>query len=167
MIQSALAQYLFEKLIVAIPRRLARVLLSLERVASQVVIDLGSANPIDISFGSSVPNITISFRISNMSPGDLQLDRLLVDLWIGQPTLQAAILHIHKIPRREEKELYLKAQLSGAQQGQIRREVRNGFLPRLTIYVDTYLASKVGMVHMRKHFERSDVVCKLPSAPSP
>jgi hypothetical protein len=160
-----LVQYLFEKLIVAIPRRLARVLLSPEKVASKVVVDLRSGNPINISFGSSVPDITISFRISNMGPVDLELDRLLVNLWVGQPTLQTAVLHMHTIPRRKEKEIYLNAHLSAPQQEQIRREVKGGLLPHLTLYVDAYLESKVGMVHIRKHFERRDIVCKLPPRP--
>jgi len=136
-----------------------------ETIQDQIVIDLRSVNPIDISFGSDVPRITVYFRIANMSPVDLVLDRLLVNLWVGQPTLNAAILHRQEVPRRNEEIVSFAEPLSLPQQEQMQHQVRDNMLDTTVyIYVDAYFDSKIGQVHVEERFERQDVPCRLPGS---
>ena len=149
-----------ETVLVNLPRWLISYFISPQKIADKVNIDLRSNNPIDISFGSDVPNIQIYFKISNMSLFNLVLDRLLiVDLWIGQPTLHGAILERHDVPKSDIKDdVYFIEQLSSPQQEQIKKHVSNNFLSvPVKFHVKAYFESKIGLIYVENRFEQSNI----------
>lgn len=153
--------YLSEKVLAMLPRWIARRLLPPRRIAEQVEIDLRRISPIAISFGSTeFPCVQVWFRISNLSPVSLLLDRLLVDLWVGQPTLRCAVLRRVEIPRRSTKDdIYLWHDLTNTQEERIRRHAdEKGVLTvPVTIYVDAYFESRIGPVHVETTLEQRDL----------
>jgi hypothetical protein len=145
----SIASFMIEKILDILPGSMARLLISPQKIASRVEIDLRSANPIDISFGTEIPRLSLSFRISNMSLFDLVLDRLLIDLWVGQPTLRGAILERHKVLKRASTDnVYFTNQLTVPQPVPV------------TINVTAYFDSKIGAVDVQTRFERTEVPCK-------
>ena len=148
-----------ETVLVNLPRWLISCFISPQKIADKVNIDLRSNNPIDISFGSDVPNIQIYFKISNLSLFNLVLDRLLiVDLWIGQPTLHGAILERHDVPKGIKDDVYFIEQLSSPQQEQIKKHVSNNFLSvPVKFHVKAYFESKIGLIYVEKRFEQSNI----------
>lgn len=158
----SIASFMIEKILDILPGSMARLLISPQKIASRVEIELRSANPIDISFGTEIPRLSLSFRISNMSLFDLVLDRLLIDLWVGQPTLRGAILERHKVPKRASTDnVYFTNQLTAPQQEQIKTH-RNGQILSVpvTMNVTAYFDSKIGAVDVQTRFERTEVPCK-------
>lgn len=153
--------YLFEKVLAVLPRWIARWLLPPTRIAEEVEIDLRRINPIAISFRSTeFPCVDVWFRISNLSPVSLLLDRLLVDLWVGQPTLRCAVLRRVEIPRRSSKDdIHLWHDLTTTQEERIRRRAdEKGVLSvPVTLYVDAYFESRIGAVHVRTTLEHRDL----------
>jgi len=145
-----------------LPGWLARRFISGEKIASQIEVDLRRMNPIDISFGTEIPRLGLYFRISNLSSLDVVLDRLLIDLWIGQPTLQGAILARYNISRRSSREdIYFAQQLTIPQQEQIRKHISGQLLSvPVTIHAQAYFDSKVGVVYVDKRIEHRDVPCR-------
>lgn len=88
----AILHWIVDRIITVIPGKLLRILYSPEKVASQVRIRLRGERPIAPSLNSSVPHMDLYLEITNLSNIDLQLDRMLLDLWFGQPVLNGAIL---------------------------------------------------------------------------
>ena len=153
-----------ETLLTKLPRWLISYFISPQKIADQMNIDLRSNNPIDISFGSDVPNIQIYFEISNMSLFNLVLDRLLIiDVWIGQPTLHGAILERYDVPKRNIKNsVHFIEQLSSPQQEQIKKHVSNNFLSvPVKFHVKAYFESKIGLIYVEKRFEQSNIKVEL------
>jgi hypothetical protein len=59
-----------------------------QRVASNVSVDLNSVRRIDFRFGATIPEIVVALRVTNLNPFPVRIDRLDVDLWIGQPIVK-------------------------------------------------------------------------------
>jgi len=154
--------FIIEQTLRILPRWLVRALVRPKEVARHVDIDLRRINPIDITFGTDIPRISIYFRISNMSPFNLILDRLLIELWVGQPTFRRAILERYDVPKRSSREdVYFSEQLTIPQQEQIRKHVNGQLISEpITIYVKAYFESKVGFIYVEKILEHRDVPCK-------
>jgi hypothetical protein len=157
-----IASFIFERLLDIVPKWLARCFISSQKIANQIEIDLRRITPINISFGTDIPSLTLYFRISNLSHVDLVLDRLLINLWVGQPTLQGAILVRYDVPKRSSREdVYFNTQLTVPQQEQIRKHVNGQVLSvPVTINVQAYFDSKAGLVYVEKKFEHREVPCK-------
>ena len=156
-----ISSFLFEKIFQILPRTLSRLFISPKKIAAQIEIDLRSSNPIDISFGGEIPDVSLYFRITNKGPVDLELDRVLVDFWVGQPTIKGAILMRQNVRRRSTiDDVFFTAQLSSPQQDQIKRKIEGKIISeKIHITADAYFNSKIGTVHIRKFFERRDVIC--------
>jgi len=58
------------------------------KVAANVAVDLTSVRRIDFRFSGDIPEILVALRVTNLNPFPVQLDRLVVDLWIGQPVVK-------------------------------------------------------------------------------
>lgn len=162
MVTEAIASSLIEKVLSFLPGWLARHFISTEKIAKQVEVDLRRINPIEISFGTEIPRLSLYFRISNLSPVGLVLDRLLIDLWVGQPTLRGAILEHYNLPKRSSREdIFYTDQLTVPQQQQIREKVNGQLLSvPVTIHTKAYFDSKVGAVLVGKTIEHRDVPCR-------
>ncbi len=152
---------LLERVLALVPQFLLRRFLPPERVAGQVVVDLRRVNPVNLLLQSSeVPQVALWFRIGNRSLVDLVLDRLLVELWVGQPTFRGALLERLSVPRRSDREdIYFWQDLTAEQQRQVRSHTgENGLLSvPVTVYVKAYFESKIGMVFVSKMLEHRDV----------
>jgi len=149
--------FLFEKILAMLPEWMARRLFPASRVADRIEIDLKRENPIAIHFKSTeFPYVDIWFRISNLSPVNVILDRLLVDLWINQPTLKGAILRRIEIPRHSSTEVVrFWHDLTMAQEQRIIRHAdQNGVLDvPISVEIEAYFESRIGMVYVEKRLE--------------
>lgn len=154
-----LVSFIVERAVDVLPRWLALWLAPPERIARQVEIDLRRVNPVNITLRAEVPNVSLWFRISNMSPVDLVLDRLLVEFWVGQPTLQGAVLDRLRVPRGKSLEdVHFWQDLGPHQQEQVRGRVKDGLLSvPVHLYLKAYFESKVGPVSVNRRLEHPNV----------
>jgi len=139
-----------------LPTFLLRMTLRPEKVAAKIHIDLRGENPIDLSLNSEVPNVSVYFEITNLSPLDLTLDRLLVEIWFGQPTLVATLLRRYTLPAGQiTKNVFLRHMLSNAQRSQIQDFMNSGGTRgQIHIYLTAYLESRVGRIEIERNIER-------------
>lgn len=154
--------YFLRPLLAKLPGWLIRYFFKPDKIANSIDIDLRSNGPVNISLGMEIPEISLYFHVYNMSPFSLILDRLLIDLWVGQPTLKVAMLRRYVIPQGESIDnVYVSCPLSTQQQNQIRGRC-NGQLLRgpVSLIITAYLESKVGVIEVDKRIDRSDVPCK-------
>ncbi len=154
-----LLSFLLERVVDVLPRWISRWLAPPERIARQVEIDLRRINPVNIILRADVPNMGLWFRISNMSPVDLVLDRLLVELWVGQPTLRGAVLERLHVPRgKSVEDVYFWHDLGPNQQEQIRSRIKDGLLSvQVYVYLKAYFESRVGPVYVNRRLEHWNV----------
>src|SRR5579871_6064993 len=82
------------------PKWLARRLFKPE----EVVVDLRRECPIKVYQCAHIPGIDLAFSIDNRSHVDLTLDRLLFELWVGQPVLHSAILKRYPIAKHQRRD---------------------------------------------------------------
>jgi excisionase family DNA binding protein len=64
-------------------------------LASRLFIDLRGNSPIQINLTGNLPDISLWFKADNRSSLEVELDRLLVEVWLGQPFAEGAVLHRH------------------------------------------------------------------------
>jgi hypothetical protein len=154
--------YMLRLLVAKLPGWFIRYFYKPDKIANSIDIDLRSNAPINISFGMEIPEISLYFHIYNRSPFNLILDRLLIDFWVGQPTLKGAILRRYVIPKGESVDnVYFSCPLTSQQQNQIRGRCNGQLLSvPVSLTITAYLESKVGMICLDKRIDRSDVPCK-------
>lgn len=149
-------------LLAKLPGWLIRHYYNPQSVSQLIDVDLRSNKPIIISFGTEIPSVDLYFQIYNKSHFDLVLDRLLVNLWIGQPTLYGAILRRYDLPKRERTDnISYRHLLTLPQQEQIKKRREGQLLGTpVTITITAYFESKIGVISVEKRIEHMDVPCK-------
>lgn len=120
-------------------------------LANRLFIDLRSTSPIQINLTGMMSEISVWFKADNRSEIEVELDRLLVEVWIGQPIVEGAVLHrhllkpnswddsirFHKYLSRDERDLFVQRLTS--MQGGGSTDLR----PQLTAYFNTPFGSVV------------------------
>ncbi len=139
-----------------LPAFLLRLLVRPDKVASKVRLALHGEKPIALSLNSEVPRLDLYFEITNLSPLDLVLDRLLIDMWFGQPTLNRTLLRRYVIPSSQvTKDVYFRHELTTSQRRQIEEFMaREGRRGSIHIYLTAYFESKAGRVVLEERIER-------------
>ncbi len=140
-----------------LPSLLLRAILSPKSVASKVRISLRGEKPFNIALSTEVPHIEIYFEFTNLSPIDLILDRMLVDVWFCQPTFEQTILRRYFIPSGEiTKGIFLRQHLTPAQATQIQKCVESsGAGSVIRLYITAYFESKAGRLDVEDMIDRS------------
>jgi len=146
-----------KRIVDRLPSFILRAALKPERVVSQIHIALRGDTPIGLSLNNEVPHIDLYFEITNLSPLDLVLDRMLVELWFGQPTFSSAILRRYVVPSGEiTKNIYLRSVLNSEQRSQIQSFERpDHSRGAIHIYLTAYFESAVGRVEVTQNIERT------------
>jgi len=151
--------WFMDKIVSRFPGLLLRVFYRPANVAKEVQIDLRGERPIDPLIGVSVPRIFIYFQVTNHSNFRLGLDRMLVDLWFGQPVLNGAILQRHWIlPRTTNTDLFFASDLTSQQLQQIEPYTKESPpAGRIIVSIHAYFESKLGRIEIKKRIERTKV----------
>jgi hypothetical protein len=151
--------WLLDRGITAIPGFLLRVFYPPRKVANKVKIELRGENPINPCLGSSVPRIDLYLEVTNLSNLDLTLDRMLLDLWFGQPVLNGAILNRCNVPAKSTvKNLFFRSALTTRQIQQIKPYLQESPPSgSISLSVHAYFNSKIGSLEVEGRFERRKV----------
>jgi hypothetical protein len=159
MIDSAIT-LVFEKLLSHLPNWLISRMYPTAKIESEIKIELRSNRPIVIS-RTDIPSISIYFTITNLSLVDLILDRLLIELWISQPTLYGAVLERSKVPKRDDTTIYFTGLLTGPQIEHIKKHTHDRTIAEIQISTKAYFESKSGIIKKEKDLHVLDVKVEL------
>jgi hypothetical protein len=139
-----IGSFLVERLYNVLPRWLDRRMLPLARVQGDILINLRRENGLYVQ-GGEVPSVSVTFEVDNRSPIDITLDRLLLEVWFGQPTFRGAILNRYDIPRRTKNEqVFFWTAVTAEQVAQIKRAVLVATQSAVTLNVRAYFTSRLG-----------------------
>ena len=146
-------------LVETFPAFLLKAFVKPSTIVSKVRLDLRGNTPIGLSLNSEVPHLDMYFDITNLSRFDLVLDRMIVEVWFGQPTFTASILRRYLIPGGEiTKDIYLRQTLTSGQRSQIHNfETPGQSRGQIHIRLTAYLESALGRIEVTKDIERSKV----------
>jgi hypothetical protein len=140
------------------PSNIIRMFLKPERVLPKIHIGLREELPIDLRLDADVSFIDLYFQITNLSPIDILLDRMLIEMWFGQPTFYSAILKQYVLPAGEiTKNIFLRYELSSAQVSQIKAFQTNGRRGSICLNLTAFFDSKIGRYEVRKNIERRSI----------
>jgi hypothetical protein len=140
-----------------LPAFLLRVLYKPDTVKSQVHIALRDNVPATVSLTSPVPYVELYFQVTNLSAIDLVLDRMLLDVWFGQPTFETAILHRYVIPAGDISDgLHARQNLADSEKAYVVAfENSRGMSGVVSIYITAYFESKLGRFSVRQTIQRA------------
>lgn len=154
---SEIVSFIVSKVIDYLPTFLVRIFYRSGKIARQLQIRLRNGKPISVNLDGQVPTIDIYFEVMNFSNFSLVLDRVLIDLWFGQPTLKGCLLKRYKLsPRNISKPILYSSDLTQAQCSQIKRFLdSDGTHGQISLNIIAYFESKVGLIELEQRFERS------------
>ena len=153
---SEIASFLAGKAADWLPGFVLRRLFRPEKVAREIRVGLRGEKPIQPRTDDPFPQIDIWFEITNLSHLALTLDRLLFDLWFGQPTINGQILDLIRVPARTtSREIRYWSPLTPTQVNRIDDYLSNlGARGHISLSITAYFLSKVGTIKVEDRMER-------------
>ena len=129
------------------------------KIAKEVRVDLRGEKPVQARTDAAFPDISVWLELTNLSHVDLTLDRLLFDLWFGQPTITGSILEFEHVPARSgPKTIRFWTNLTPSQVSRIDDFMHSGEARGpLSLSYSAYFQSRVGMVTAKGRIERQGV----------
>lgn len=140
-----------------LPGFLLRALYKPEAIESKVKLGLRSDAPASVYLSpGQIPYVELYFEVTNLAPIDLVLDRMLVEVWFGQPTFSTVFLRRQVIPAGDITDgLTVRQTLSSSQKAQIEAfQTSGGNAGAVHIYVTAYFESKLGRLSIQRSIER-------------
>lgn len=117
----------------------------LKRIKDEVHFEIRNIYPGTINLNATVPTITLWFRLINMSDYILTVDRVLFELWVGQPVIKEAVINkkIQTGPRSFKEDIYFEKELSEKQIDAIRHYAEKDI--KIDLYrISVYCSCKLG-----------------------
>lgn len=137
-----------------------------DALQSRLVVDLRPQSPIQIQLAYPPHDIRLWFRVDNRSNVEVELDRLLVEVWYPQPVAEGSILHRHTIgPNQLVDTLMFHAFLSQDMAETMRRYATDRTqYTALKIYAHAYFNTQFGTGHVQATIsrERGEFPIQLP-----
>ncbi|MGI8551316.1 MAG: hypothetical protein ACR2PL_11110 [Dehalococcoidia bacterium] len=152
--------FLVERVYEFLPRWIARRIVPTDVLAQEVRIGLRPNIPVEVQFGTTVPYLGICLRLTNLSLANVKLDRLVYDVWFGQPTVKASHVEPCKIAWRSSEDILLRENLNADQRQQIQSQAKGEVIELVTINMTAYFESKGGPFEVRERIEHRDIVCR-------
>jgi hypothetical protein len=134
-------------LIQKLPRILVSRFVKVERIANEFEIDLASPTHVSLFLNTFVPHFEIYLRVSNKSALPVTIDRILLDVWVGQPLLDAAGLHRKTLlPKETEPKLYGRWMLNELQRQAAKSQLsdKGQLKTDMTVNITVYCDCKLG-----------------------
>lgn len=130
-----------------LPGFVLRILVRPAHISRDLEIDLRSTTPLQVRLDKEIPDLSIWLRFTNKSAIPILVDRVLFEVWFGQPYVEGAMLKLVEIRSKQTLgDVQLSIKLSGVQDQAIRNwyaqtEVSRA---RVNIYLNLFCDCKVG-----------------------
>ena len=142
-----------------IPSALLRLIYSPKYVSSRITIDFRNNTPFYLGSSNGIPYVDIYLDVSNFNNIDMVLDRMLLDMWFGQPTIYAALMYRKYIPAGQKTENVLFRHILTAEQAShIQKYLdKDNMNKRILVHVTGYFESNIGRITVEQNYERSSI----------
>jgi len=98
-VEGILLEFLGGRLVDWLPGWLVRRFVPLASIQRQVKLLPRSKSPLNFSLNEATPSVRAYFQIENHSGVDLVLDRIVTDIWAGQPVAYGVMAYRTAIPK--------------------------------------------------------------------
>jgi len=163
------ASVFLEWLFRVLPPFIAKRFISPEKLATKIDIELTRHSPASVQQSANVavafPELILSFEILNRSPIDIELERMLIDVWIGPMILRGAILKRQMVKhgqRSDSGEVYFWTPLTTNQMEVVKVSREGNLLPAIQVKVLAYFDTKLGRVKVGKDIHHEGVPVRVP-----
>lgn len=137
-----------------LPNWLLKSLFTPEQIAKKIRIGPRENNPVARHLGTPIPEISLYFQITNLSPLDLILDRLIVQAWFAQPAVFAMSVNRDVVPSGEITEgVAIRQFLTAEQAAFIKTFYESPQSSTIQIWVLAYFDSRVGTLTVQRSIE--------------
>lgn len=157
-----ITSYILGKILDMLPNWISRRITPPSKIAGQIDVDLNRANPISLYLNQTNSYVELYFEIANASPVDINLDRLLINMWMGQPLVRDAVLERFDILKKTTRDdIWINIPLNDQHVNQIKSSLNSQrLIDQINLEISVYFDSKLGPLHIRKRLERRDVPLK-------
>jgi hypothetical protein len=142
-------------LLKSLPAFLGRMLVNIKQMEQDFEIDRSSTAPPTICLNAFVPYLDFYLRITNKSALPITVDRILFEIWIGQSTIESALLRrIAVTPKETNNNVYFRQLLGQSQVNAIKGQLteKGQLKPSLTIHATALCDCKIGSFCVKKTF---------------
>lgn len=116
-----------------------------DSIQKDIEIDLRSLSPVNFNLNSTIPEFTLWLRLTNKSVIPIVIDRILIDVWIGQPVIDGAILRpVTLLPKQTLNDLRFQVKLSEFQKNESIKYREQRYNANITINMVAYCECKLG-----------------------
>ena len=147
-----------------LPGWLVRRFVPLASVQRQVKVLPRSKSPLNFSLNEATPTVRAYFQIVNHSGVDLVLDRIVVEIWAGQPVAYGVMGHRVRIPKHTTTEEIPAFQapltaeaIAGVKRIREQQLANPGSTGNYTMIGTGYFDSKVGSFNLQLIGHEADV----------
>ena len=139
-----------------LPGILSKIFFGPAKAKAQFEIDLSGHGPVAIRLNSHIPEVEVRLRITNKGPIPISVDRILFQLWMGQPVVEFAelrrvLLHSQQTIGVASSRVFLSEPQRKAIESNLDQNRRpiNMVMLHATVFCDC----KVGHFDMSEHFQ--------------
>lgn len=128
-----------------------------QAIAHRLHIDLRGSGAVEIQLSGQSPQISLWFKVDNRSAIEVELDRMLVEVWFGQPVVEGAVLDRYLLPPNQwDETVRFHKLLTRDQADTIRERVKASTPPPLSLrlHLRTYFSTPFGSVSVAQNLER-------------
>ena len=124
---------------------------------SRLVVELRPLSPIQINLHPYSPEIRLWFRVDNRSDVQVELDRVLVEVWYPQPVAEGPILDRYSLlPNQQIDVLQFHAWLPPDKVDMMRRAASDAAqYAELQIYTRAYFNTPIGTAQVQSRITRA------------
>lgn len=116
-----------------------------QSVREDLELDLRSINSINININTDIPEFTLWLRVTNKCSIPIRIDRILFDIWIGQPFIDGVLLRpIEILPKKTQCDVRFLTKLSDRQIQVVKRHQESNRGINFTIHIYAYCECKLG-----------------------
>lgn len=128
-----------------------------QSLASRLFVDLRGTNPFQIQLAGELPDMRLWFKADNRSSLEVELDRMFVDVWFGQPVVEGWVLRRTRIAPNEWDELVMFHQYMTRDQADAIRQRHANAHPSssfLRLQLAAFFNTPFGSVEVQRSLER-------------
>lgn len=144
--EGILIDWLGGRLLDWFPSWLVRRFVRLDSIARQVRLLPRSKTPLTFGLNEQTPAVRVWFQVENHSSIDLMLDRVVLDVWAGQPVAYGLMAHRTRIPKHSTMSQIppFNGALTAPAIEQVKRHREESTNPTCSINASGYFDSKLG-----------------------
>jgi hypothetical protein len=151
-----LGKTLLERILPLLPRFILKRFAKPNDLLRDFEIDLAGSGSFQIQLSGPVPQVEMTIRVTNKTVVPITVDRVLFEVWIGQPILEGAMIRRVTINPKGTTNIYSRFFLNELQKAAVKHytDPAGRLTQTVTLNIEIFCDSQIGPLAVdRKHFQ--------------